>query len=69
MLSWNTVSAANLHDSYFDFHHSCLLLSIPAGASHHTQAQQVAESHLTKLQEQVRSLLPPAFVPFAGLCF
>ena len=24
-----------------------------AGASHHTQAQQIAEMHLTKLQEQV----------------
>lgn len=50
------MSAANLHDSYNDFHHCCLLLSISAGASHHTQAQQVAESHLTKLQEQALTL-------------
>ena len=26
---------------------------ISAGTSHHTQAQQIAEMHLTKLQEQV----------------
>ena len=69
MLSYNTVSAANLHDSYFDYINIAYFCPIQQALLTTHKLSRWRRATSLSCRSRCAHSPPPALVPFAGLCF